>query len=75
MHSYHSKLRPAIAWTGGCRPLKPSQISREQASLQKYLFGEQVCTFRAYWHFEPEWEVLRIFFNRARYDAHATYRK
>lgn len=63
-----------IAWTGGSRPAKPSAISSKQAGIQKLLFGEQVMTFRNYWGDSPNWDTLRIFFNRARYDAHATLR-
>jgi hypothetical protein len=66
---------PVIAWTGGCKPAKPSEISAAQASVQKYLFAEQVNTWFNYWHDYPNWDTLKIFFNRARYDAHATFRK
>jgi hypothetical protein len=59
---------------GGSRPAKPSSVSAAESSIQKALFGQQVITFRHYWKFEPEWDTLRIFFNRARYDAHATMR-
>lgn len=69
-----TNTRPLIAWTGGCRPAKPSAISPLQAGVQKYLFSEQVVTFRKYWGDSPNWDTLRIFFNRARYDAHATFR-
>jgi hypothetical protein len=65
----------AIAWTGGCRPAKPSAIGSKQAGVQKALFGEQVMDFLTYWGDSPNWDTLRIFFRRARYDAHATCRK
>jgi len=63
-----------IAWTGGDRPAMPSQVGPKFAGLQKLLFGEQVETFRGYWGDSPNWDTLRIFFRRARYDAHATLR-
>lgn len=63
-----------VAWTGGSRPNKPSAISNAEAGIQKALFGEQVMVFRNYWGDSPNWDTLRIFFNRARYDAHATFR-
>lgn len=63
-----------IAWMGGSRPAKPSQISAKQAGVQKYIFSQHVVTYRGYWHTEPDWETLRLFFKWARYDAHATCR-
>jgi hypothetical protein len=34
---------------GGSSPRKPSEISAGEAGMVKFLFGEQVTTFRAYW--------------------------
>jgi hypothetical protein len=65
----------AIAWTGGSRPPSPSKASNALCGIQKALFGEQVNDFINYWGDEPNWDTLRIYFNRARYDAHATIRK
>lgn len=61
--------RPVIAWTGGCRPRKPSEISRAEAGVSKYLFAEQVATWFAYWGDYPDRDTLRLFFKRARYEA------
>lgn len=72
--TYAPKL-PVIAWTGGSRPAKPSEVGQMQAGLQKYLFSEQVVTFLRYWGDSPNWDTLRIFYGRARYDAHATFRR
>lgn len=67
--------RNVIAWTGGSRPAKPSEVGRKQAGIQKFLFGWQVIEFRHYWGDSPNWDTLRTYFNRARYDAHATIRE
>lgn len=69
-----SRTRPVIAWTGGSSPRRPSEISRDEASVCKYLFAQQVATFFAYWGDYPNWDTLHIFYRRARGDAHATYR-
>lgn len=63
-----------IAWMGGSRPPKPSQVNRNFCGLQKLLFGEQVEAFRGYWGDAPNWDTLRIYYRRARYDTHATTR-
>lgn len=63
-----------IAWTGGSTPAKPSQISAAQASVQKFIFAQQVADFFGYWGDYPNRDTLRIFFRRARMDAHATFR-
>ena len=68
------KTFPLIAWTGGSRPAAPSAISAAQAGTQKFLYCQQVETFRNYWGDYPNWDTLRIYYNRARYDAHATHR-
>lgn len=47
-----------IAWTGGSRPPKPSECSRDFCGVQKALFGEQVEYWRAAWHNEPSWDTL-----------------
>ncbi len=63
-----------IAWTGGSRPAKSSAIGRTETQLRREIFREQVATFQGYWGDAPNRDTLRIFFNRARYDAHATTR-
>lgn len=63
-----------ITWTGGSRPAHSSAITRTESQLRRELFREQVETFSGYWGDAPNRDTLRIFFNRARYDAHATHR-
>lgn len=67
--------RPLIAWTGGSSPRKPSQMSSVEASFVKYLFRQQVATFRAYWKDAPNRDTLGIFWRRARGDAWASIRE
>lgn len=62
------------AWTGGSRPAKSSAVTRAETQLRREIFREQVQTFTGYWGDAPNRDTLRIFFNRARYDAHATTR-
>lgn len=64
----------AIAWMGGSRPLKPTEISSAERSLVSYLFREQVATFNLFWGDMPTRDTLKTLWNRARHDAHATYR-
>lgn len=68
------QARPVIQWMGGTPPRAPSEISPAEAGMQKFLFLEQVTVFRRYWGDSPDWDTLRIFYNRARHDAHASWR-
>lgn len=63
-----------ICWMGGSRPRKSSQIDLIESATRKFLFREQVQTWRNYWGDSPDWDTLRLFFGRARHDAHATLR-
>jgi hypothetical protein len=70
----NSPKLPTIAWMGGSRSPSPANISARQASILKYLFGEQVETFRKYWGDYPNWNTMHIFFRRALADSWATIR-
>lgn len=61
------------AWTGGSAPRPLPEVSRDERRYISHLFREQCETFRAFWGDLPG-DVRRIFWNRARYDAHATFR-
>lgn len=60
-----------ICWTGGSRPNKPSKVTQAETSVRSYLFREQIEAFRKYWGDYPDRDTLRIYFRRARMDAHA----
>jgi hypothetical protein len=62
------------AWTGGSCPKPIDTISQSERKTCRNLFREQVRDFMAYWGDMPS-DVLRIFWNRARFDSHATHRQ
>jgi hypothetical protein len=63
-----------LAWMGGSRPAKLSRIGMLERSTVSNLFREQFDTFRDYWGTAPDADTARLFWNRARHDAHATWR-
>lgn len=63
-----------VAWMGGSRPKKFSDCSSAERNTVSYLFREQVAIFNQFWGSMPEMDILRIYWKRARYDAHATLR-
>ena len=67
------------AWTGGSGPRRMLEISKEERLLRSKLFRDQMKTVFEYWGDyrglnESALNMARIQYNRARYDAHATYR-
>lgn len=67
------------AWTGGTRPRRMLETSKEERALRSKLFRDQMRTVFEYWGDyrglnESALDMARIQYNRARYDAHATYR-
>lgn len=66
--------RPTIAWTGGCRPRPLSEISTDERATVKRLFREQAEVWTDYWCETLPFDIGRLFWRRARYDAHATFR-
>ena len=62
------------AWMGGDRPAPYSTLSKREKYLVSELFREQMQTYAAYWGSVIP-EVTRVFWKRARYDAHATMRR
>ena len=70
-----NRPKQIIAWTGGSVPAPLTQISTEERQLVSYLFHEQLNTWMNFWGDLPDKDTRRIFWSRARGDAHATYRK
>ena len=62
------------AWMGGSRPKPIEECSSDEIELVFALFREQYETWHDYWKDPPSFDVARIFWNRARHDAHATFR-
>lgn len=63
-----------IAWTGGTAPRPIGTVGRDERHAISYLFREQVTTWAGFWGDFPDRPTLRVFWNRARYDAHASFR-
>lgn len=62
-----------FAWTGGSTPGPYGAISRRERYLVSEVFREQAQEFVGRWG-RMDWEDARMFWARARYDAHATVR-
>jgi hypothetical protein len=62
------------AWMGGSRPHPLSELSQDEREYASYLFRQQMRTWSTYWFAPVPGDIARIFWKRARYDAHATYR-
>lgn len=72
------------AWTGGSSPLPLSKVTKKERGLISNLFREQLIDWSRYWRggvirssadqTPSVLSVARIFWKRARYDAHATFR-
>jgi hypothetical protein len=69
-----SELPGMTAWTGGSAPRPLSQIGRLERALLRREFRRQIIEYRSYWGDLPDRRVARLFWHRARYDAHATCR-
>lgn len=66
-------IPPRRAWTGGDGPRALGTLGIERRTVSEF-FREQVTIWRDFWHDMPDRDTLRIFWNRARHDAHATHR-
>lgn len=61
------------AWTGGSTPAPLSAITPTERAMVTAYFREQAREYLNFWgDFPPD--VRRIFWGRARYDAHANMR-
>lgn len=63
------------AWTGGSRPNPIHKISLEELNYITYLFNNDVQEFESFWKEKATEDVKKRLWNRARYDAHASFRK
>jgi hypothetical protein len=66
--------RGIVVWIGGSRPAPLSTIGAIERSTCSSLFRQQCETFSDYWGTAPDLDTCRIFWRRARHDAHATWR-
>lgn len=62
-----------VAWMGGSRPNQLSTVSPAEAAKCRELFQEQATIYIQAWGNLPP-EIARLFWKRARYDAHASAR-
>ena len=75
MKRYSTTAKEIItAWMGGSRPKPITECSVEEIALVSALFRDQFKTYYEYWKDYPSRDVARLFWNRARHDAHATTR-
>ena len=70
---------PITVWTGGTPPDPLCALLALERALISRLFREQCATLHSYWGDhrglnKSQWETFRLFWQRARYDAHATLR-
>lgn len=65
---------PVCSWSGGSMPHPLDRIDLTEALLAWRLFLEQSRYWLKYWTDTPLPCDFAIFWNRARYDAHSTYR-
>ena len=63
-----------VAWTEGSSPTALSTICDEERKIVSFFFRDQVTTWTSYWNEPIPRDICRIFWRRARYDAHATMR-
>lgn len=63
-----------IAYRGGSEPKNFHDCNELEINLINALNKAQIEASRAFWGKEPDQEMRRIFWNRARHDAHATCR-
>lgn len=62
------------AWTGGSNPKPLLGLDGDERALVSKLFRDQFILYFTFWKDKPTRDTLRIFWRRARYDAHATFR-
>jgi hypothetical protein len=65
--------RSVRAWMGGDRPQPLAALSQAERRDVSVFFQEQCRIYSDYWGDLPR-DAQRTFWNRARYDAHATHR-
>jgi len=61
-----------VAWTGGTRPGKFLSISSSERAYRSAIFRKHVDIYVEFWGAKPPRDILRTYYNWARYDAHAT---
>lgn len=64
-----------IAWTGGSSPAPFASLDAPQRATVKAAYAEQCSMYEDFWGKAPDVELRRVFWNRARHDAHATHRE
>jgi hypothetical protein len=60
------------AWTGGSHPKPWNKIPLREKRIAVVLFRQMLSYYRLAWGEKPDKDTELLFFNRSRYDAHAT---
>ena len=64
-----------VAWMGGTPPRPYGDVAGEpEGAYVSRLYSEQIDTWENNWNEPCPSDLHSIFWRRARYDAHATYR-
>lgn len=63
------------AWTGGSGPKPIHQISLDELNYVAFLFNSDVIEYESFWKEKADEDVQKRLWKRARYDAHASFRK
>lgn len=64
---------PRTAWTGGDKPRSYSGVCGKEKNDVSVLFREQARDYAQRWGELPVLGIARLFWRRARYDAHASH--
>jgi hypothetical protein len=64
---------PIKSWTGGSYAAGIQEVPADEFLLILELYREQVATWEKYWGDKPDNAMKKLFWNRARQDAHATF--
>jgi hypothetical protein len=74
MLTYYRVAVMPKAWTGGSHPRPLLYVGHKERFFITHLFRDQVRTWAYGWGDFPDMDTMRIFWRRARFDAHATCR-
>lgn len=65
--------KPIKSWTGGTHPQPIKNVPPDEFLLILELYRQQVMQSREGWGEDPDSATRGVYWNRARYDAHATF--
>ncbi len=63
-----------VAWMGGTHPKPLKDIDPRERTMVSFYFREQMKVWTDYWQDNCPKDTRKVFWNRARHDAHASRR-